>query len=646
MINKQLNECCNEIYKCDIFSKQTRSCPSKMIYNPFLKKCDSIKNIQTLQTFHFLEDDFDKTYNYYPPNIAELCYNLNFPDRFDDEEIHSLLGKDVIRCLKEAVKCVAMRKPLRKNISAEKFDNTLKNIPAEKCKNVKPGFLALISSLVNIINPIQIFITARLLFNNVCIKVKDKVNILQPQVETIALEKGRFNEVVEKLKEYEKMASELKDEEKAKELKNITSIVRKSAINVQNKVKKSVEENIKKGIMPTPNEETVLNTPISASIFALPYSRQLLYLDIPSSFYFYPNVHNKRILLMGEGHYYGRYRCSYYKNKIIQKNNLFKIHEWLSALSKDSKECLDLFVELDYILDRSEIDLKLLQKMYESKKSGIKELINTFANCFLASKGSNITCKYKNLRYHYANARTAISKTNIIEPENELYFLRSPFTIIHDTLLNDYAKYDYYKKEIIAKLSRNTCENIIYYLLGLNKNGTAIKDILDIITNINLKFNYIVIYITEEDLESYYKFYFRIIEKELSKLDPTIDRNAFLKTMASLYLQDVHKYPDMADNFHCVNMDVYLLSRLFIRFDEKKLGRGPEKCREKSNLFIKNAIIYGGDYHILFYKKFIEKFFGILPYPDFLIESKKKIAGILKQCIIFKKPFDFFGKYE
>jgi len=36
--SNHLNKCCDEINKCDIFSKPTKKCPSKMKYNPFLKK--------------------------------------------------------------------------------------------------------------------------------------------------------------------------------------------------------------------------------------------------------------------------------------------------------------------------------------------------------------------------------------------------------------------------------------------------------------------------------------------------------------------------------------------------------------------------------------------------------------------------------
>jgi hypothetical protein len=82
-------------------------------------------------------------------------------------------------------------------------------------------------------------------------------------------------------------------------------------------------------------------------------------------------------------------------------------------------------------------------------------------------------------------------------------------------------------------------------------------------------------------------------------------------------------------------MDIYLLSRLFIIFDKKKMNRGPIGCRDQKYREIKNAIVYIGDMHTKFCTRSFSKDFEVNPKIEI-------INGIYNKCVELEEPFDVF----
>lgn len=125
---------------------------------------------------------------------------------------------------------------------------------------------------------------------------------------------------------------------------------------------------------------------------------------------------------------------------------------------------------------------------------------------------------------------------------------------------------------------------------------------------------------------------YKLINKELSKLDESINKEKFIKTMIDMRIQNSRS--ERFHGLHNIVMDVYTLTRLFIKFDKNKMHRGPKACQNQKYQTVKNAIIYGGAGHIMVYISFFRTFFN--KSADILIGSK------IKDCIELDKPFDFF----
>ena len=107
---------------------------------------------------------------------------------------------------------------------------------------------------------------------------------------------------------------------------------------------------------------------------------------------------------------------------------------------------------------------------------------------------------------------------------------------------------------------------------------------------------------TENTIDSDHPW--KIIDKELAKMDKSIDKTKMLETLLDAYMKMQNIYPYFVLIMQ-IPMDIYFLSRLFIKFDKRKMKtRGPESCRSAKYRQIKNAIMYGGAAHIMIYVTF------------------------------------------
>lgn len=83
-------------------------------------------------------------------------------------------------------------------------------------------------------------------------------------------------------------------------------------------------------------------------------------------------------------------------------------------------------------------------------------------------------------------------------------------------------------------------------------------------------------------------------------------------------------------------MDIYFLLRWFHTYDLNKMNYGREGCKNPKYVNAVNSIVYGGSSHIHFYCTFFKNYFNINPEIEIIQNYNNK-------CIIFEKPFDFFG---
>jgi hypothetical protein len=339
-------------------------------------------------------------------------------------------------------------------------------------------------------------------------------------------------------------------------------------------------------------------------------SRNLTRLSGPSRFTFYPNIHGKRILLLGEIHF-NRYICPW-------EAEAYEIHDWLYDLTQDSQKCIDLFVEQSYVpisskkrnknqtgglfLDQSTSPLLAIRWMFENEKEYSDQL-----------------------RYHYVDVREIDYRGyNIyVQP----YQPRYPFVVLDDILHRTKGKEAQINQ--VLKKYQDQKKQIFSYLLTIDQKKSSqdlcnqlLKELHEAIGDTSY---------VDIDLDIYMQNYNQIINKAFSKIDPIIQRDRFFQILLELYEQ-------MNDDlFHVcmyMPMDVYVLCRLFIRFDPNKMNRGPLGCRNLKYQEAKNVIIYGGVAHIDLYASFFEKYFNVRPSIDYNL-------GI-NQCIGFDKPFDFW----
>ena len=350
-------------------------------------------------------------------------------------------------------------------------------------------------------------------------------------------------------------------------------------------------------------------------------SRQLVALSGPSMFAFYPNVHGKRILLLGEFHkIVSTCQSDICKAITVDKEecNVYDLHTWLGDLVKNGPECVDIFVEQSYLADPKKILPKkqLGGKPLELYSSPLSAIKDKFKNCRTTKAKMKEKCYADNLRYHFVDLRgyKGITKSALLY----MYLHKSPQAVLYPSPV-------IYKKYTPKKLE------LFLYVMGLDRSSSTkqIYDnyLTDLASSVKMTVN-----LVEND--KYIKMLWGSIDKELMKLDPTLDKTKFLKTILDLAMEKTN----MAIILFTLPQDTYFLLRLFMKFDKSKLTRGPQGCRTDDYEVVKNAILHAGSYHTKFYKEFIQRYFGQLPDTNYYVPYTNQ-----NQCLTFEKPFDFFS---
>ena len=352
-------------------------------------------------------------------------------------------------------------------------------------------------------------------------------------------------------------------------------------------------------------------------------SRNLTVLSGPSIFTFFPNINEKRILLLGESHNVKEICEENYCEGKKANCKVYEVHEWLGDLAKNAPECLDFFLEIPYVLPYGQTGgVKPLKDF----NSGVSAIRDEFNQCWSYVTEKKETCYSDHLRFHYIDLRGHYEFTQKL---SLVYF---PFAYIYlkvgPTVFNGAViSLDREHKTV----SDERKKIIFSYLLGIGRNQKA-----------RTTFNYYVSNLAEvsgmthplpwEDFNKHMTLYYKKIDKELSKMNPNIDKDKFLKILFDIYIEKSIAEPSIIVT---VPMDVYFLSRLFIIFDDKKLNRGPLGCRDLKYMEIKNTIVYGGGSHIKIYVEFLRRYFEVAP----KISINQPYTN---KCIKLDPPFDFF----
>ena len=327
-------------------------------------------------------------------------------------------------------------------------------------------------------------------------------------------------------------------------------------------------------------------------------SRRLTVLSGPSTFCYYPNIYGKRILLLGETHSI---------SNICSTGYGYEVHDWITDLALSAPQCVDFLLEIGYNIEQ---------------KGGNN--LNQYSHPIIALRDKFFDClKSKenclpNIRYHYVDARFLLSAGLIY-----------PYSLIGarlDAVLN-YANY-------LPPLSIDDAHKIFLYFLDFDHSTSdqakTFHKFMDR-TFINQSLHY-----NSDKMILYIRQFNSMINKQLSKSLPYFKRELFIKSLISVYTDMIRQasWKQIYGILLALPMDVYLLSRLFIKFDPAKMERGPVGCRTPEFGQMKNVIIYGGQAHIDIYRLFIFKYFSELP-TIYLFSADN-------QCLTLPTVFDFF----
>ncbi len=341
----------------------------------------------------------------------------------------------------------------------------------------------------------------------------------------------------------------------------------------------------------------------------LPSSRQLQKLSGTYQFVYFNNILGKRLLFLGEQHS-NTGICDQVK---ITRIPIYELHQWLFDLSTQSPECLDLFVEHSYLTSESQIGGQLLHPLskYQSSLTAIKSI---FSQCHTWSSQNKMNCVSDRLRYHYVDLRgfKSVSKSSLLD-----WYLTLGTSILY--------KYQF-------KPAPKEFKILLEYVLGMNREVDAQFAYESLMLQLSKKISTLF---SLSKSRQYMTIYWKLIDKETAKLDPRIDRTKFFQILLDIYFK--RGTQKLLNSLFIIPQDVYFLLRLFIRFDTKKMSRGPALCQSQDNQQIKNGIFHGGGAHTKIYIEFIQQYFNTSPLINI-------VQDINNQCITLSEPFDFFQK--
>ena len=106
---------------------------------------------------------------------------------------------------------------------------------------------------------------------------------------------------------------------------------------------------------------------------------------------------------MGEAHNaIGRCKETYCEEKGTGCN-FYEVHQWLGDLSKNAPECLDIFLETEYLYASNEEQIG--GSPLKNFNNGIAAIKDEFKDCLTNIAKNKDRCYSDHLRFHYIDVR-------------------------------------------------------------------------------------------------------------------------------------------------------------------------------------------------------------------------------------------------
>ena len=325
----------------------------------------------------------------------------------------------------------------------------------------------------------------------------------------------------------------------------------------------------------------------------------------PSVFYFWKNIFNKQILLLGEDHYV-RDICS------EGDESALPTEEWIANLNPD--QCIDVFLESGYfhvgdpgwflgtLPDRKNIS----GPMNESTDKLFR----------IHARLKNIP----NIRLHFSDLR---------EMPQWGAQVANPMLDIYKAYISGKGKTGKINTRLLEFMNGSQIMKMTNYILGVDSDSSTFDQFLYEIS--------IIIYGTSDELQSrsitdeykkYRSVYLPKLRKAFDKMQKEVSVQTLIEVLPRCYQLDNPWF--LFKMLWKIPMDAYNMARLFIQFDPRKI-RGPEVCLDENT--VRRAIIYSGHAHTETYKCFLEAISGEKP--------TLSINAIPSQCINLPEEFSF-----
>ena len=301
---------------------------------------------------------------------------------------------------------------------------------------------------------------------------------------------------------------------------------------------------------------------------------------------YYYNKFGKRILLLGELHLNNGCQST--------DENVVDVSDYIIGLvdTIPEDECLDVFLEGTY------------------KKNSVITSFSSLGRTTSALRTKSAFDETKNLRVHYSDPR-------YIEQDGFIYVY--PFTSALSSL-----KRAGMLKQFQQLVSKDDMLNAIDYLLTIKqvKNRKYFLKIFKVFQELGMIDQDLV-----DSISPWEEIYFKVVNKELSKLDKsTISKKLLISNLSNAYrhmaetlLETGDPYWEIFGLLTLIPIDIYNLSRMFVLFDDK-----PNDICNKPT--VDNIIIFTGSVHISVYEYFLNISFEMKPEIFSSNESKHNLC--------------------
>ncbi len=326
--------------------------------------------------------------------------------------------------------------------------------------------------------------------------------------------------------------------------------------------------------------------------YKLPHSRKLKKLSGPCSFTFFSEP-NLKILILGEVHDL---------ENICKKSKHYEVQDWLFDLSMDAPECLDIFLEEDMNSHQRARNIP----RFKNVSSPLEAILEQFDDLLKQKQISHTT------RSHFVDVRTCCKDNKYFDKLVQLAL---------DQALDEKDNQDFnHRWNLDLPKIRN-------YYLGFESSKN--RDSYELMTRQYISEVFQMVYnysISPNDLDD--------MHEEMEKVRSLIKRQLRKSLLFVPKIKEVLTKWNLSNLLSILNngLDIFLLIRVFSKFDKSKMNRGPLYCQMFQ--YPKNLIIYCGDAHQEFITFFVKEYFGIIP--------KKQLKCGTSKCLQFNPSFDFF----